>query len=85
MPILQIDARNTVRSRGLKTVTVTEITLTASTTTHAQILAALLDLPLVPPDPDVAWRSWSGRVPDLSAQQPVLVTVTAPTPLGEAR
>lgn len=77
--VLDIDVETTVRAIGPDTVTVIEIILTVGTTPDAQTLAVLLDLPAVPHDPAVAWRIWTGWVSALSAQRPVLVTVTAPT------
>ncbi|MFC8797125.1 hypothetical protein ACFT2C_05295 [Promicromonospora sp. NPDC057138] len=82
--ILDIDVGNTVRAFGPNTVAIIEIILTAGTTRDAQALAGLLDLPPTPSDPAVAWQSWTGWVSALSAQQPVLVTVTAPTSHQEA-
>jgi hypothetical protein len=77
--VLDVAAENTVRVFVPDTVVVTEIILTVSTTRDAQTLAVLLDLPRLPSDPAVAWRTWTGWVSALSTQQPVLVTVTAPT------
>ena len=82
--VLDIDVENTVRAIGPDTVTVIEVILTMGTTRDAQALAVLLDLLAVPSDPAVAWRTWTGCFSDLTAQQPVLVTVTAPTTHLEA-
>jgi hypothetical protein len=82
--VLDVDVLNTIRAVGPDTVAVTEIILTVSTTRDAQALAVLLDLPPLPSDPAVAWRTWTGWVSALSAQQPVLVTVTAPAADQEA-
>lgn len=82
--VLDIDVETTVRAIGPDTVTVIEITLTVGTTPDAQTLAVLLDLPTAPHDPAVAWRIWTGWVSALSAQRPLLVTVTTPTTSREA-
>ena len=83
--VLDIDVENTVRAIRPDTVTVIEIIFTVGTTPDAQTLAVVLDLPAVPSDPAVAWRTWTGLVSALSSQRPVLVTVTAPTTNREAR
>ncbi|WP_454859637.1 hypothetical protein [Promicromonospora soli] len=77
--VLDVDVANTVRVFVPDVVAVTEIMLTVGSTRDALALAALLDLPAAPSDPAVAWRTWAGWVSALSAQQPVLVSVTAPT------
>lgn len=83
--ILDIDVKNTVRVFVPDVVAVTEITLTVGSTRDAWALAVLLDLPAAPSDTAVAWRTWAGWVSALSTQQPVLVTVTAPTTGREDR
>ncbi len=55
-----------------------EIIMTVRTTHDARRSAVLLDLPATLPDRDVAWQTWTGWVSTMSAERPVLVTVTAP-------
>jgi len=82
--VVGVETRSTVRVFGPDVVMVVEVVMTVRTTHDARILAALLDLPAALPDPDVAWQTWTGWVSALSAERPVLVTVTAPTTHPEA-
>ncbi|MFI8528275.1 hypothetical protein ACIGB8_27710 [Promicromonospora sukumoe] len=82
--VLGIDAKHTARTCGPDIVAIIEIVLTVGTTRDAHALAVLLDLLGVPTDPAVPWEAWTGWVSSLSAERPVLVTVTAPTTHREA-
>jgi hypothetical protein len=82
--LLDVHAWLASRTIGQHVVAVVEIVLTVGATREAQTLAVLLDLPAIPSDPAVAWQTWTGWVSALSAQRPVLVTVTAPTTHREA-
>ncbi|MEU4360310.1 hypothetical protein [Promicromonospora sp. NPDC023987] len=82
--VVGVETSSTVRAVGPDDlVTVVEIVMTVRTTHDARTLAALLE-PTAPHDPDTAWQAWTGWVSALSAERPVLVTVTAPTTYPEA-
>ena len=77
--VLAVDLDPMALTFDQRTVAALEVTFTVATIEQAHRLAVLLDLPLQPTDPAVVWQTWTGWVSDASAQQPVLVTVTAPT------